>query len=59
METVKENVLRDLEYLCGGIDSLRALIENDDYRRLFSDWKEILVDVIDAIEGCEFNAENS
>lgn len=59
----KEAVLRDLEYVCGGLDALRVLIENNDdgrkYRQLFDDWKDILYNVVNLVEGCDINAENS
>jgi len=56
MAPVKEIIIRNLEYLCGGIDTLRTLGESGpgakSYNQLFNDWKTILCDTIEEVEEC-------
>lgn len=50
----KERVLRDIDYINGGITTLKTLCNNDEknaaYYKLFAEWQDILCSVIDRIE---------
>lgn len=56
MPATKEIIIRNLEYLCGGIDTLRTLGESGPgakaYNQLFNDWKTVLCDTIEEVEEC-------
>lgn len=59
----KERVLRDIEYVNGGITTLKTLCNNEEknaaYYALFNEWQDILCSIIDMIEeDCE-DAKNS
>ena len=53
MSTNKERILRDLEYLGGGIATLKAATNKEkqtQYYELLDDWLDTLYSVIDMIE---------
>lgn len=60
----KVKILRDLEYVSGGIVTLKALCNREDklqgkYYELFQDWNELLYNIIDQIAKENENAKNN
>lgn len=62
MRSNKERILRNLEYLEGGITALKTLCDaanssvGASYYDLFSDWQDILCETLDMIEEDNENA---
>ena len=62
MKSNKERILRNLEYLEGGITALKTLCNATNspvgasYYDLFSDWQDILCETVDMIEEDNENA---
>lgn len=49
----KERIMRDLEYVCGGIAAMSGICldeKSKHWKRLFDEWNENLCEVIDLIE---------
>ena len=49
----KEKILRDLEFIGGGIRALKAYTDRDKYPlpyQLYDEWNDIIYSVIDAVE---------
>lgn len=64
MKNNKERILRRLEYIEGGITTLKTLCNaanspvGESYYKLLSNWHGILCEIIDMIEEDNENAEN-
>lgn len=55
-------ILRDLEYLAGGLTTMRALYKDGNNTKLFDlmeDWNDILINVIDQIAKENEDAQNA
>ena len=54
-------ILRDLEYLSGGLTVIKSLCKDKDenFRQLVDDWEDIIYSVIDEIEEEYKNAKIS
>ena len=55
MTTNKERILRNIEYVSGGLTTFKALCKQggerfDPYHAVFDEWQDILCNVIDMIE---------
>lgn len=63
MNTNKERILRDLEYISGGISTLKTLSTNKKdcatTYNLFDEWQDIICSIIDMIEEDYDNASKS
>ena len=63
MSNNKERILRDLEYVSGGITTLRTLSANKKdcaaTYNLFEEWQDIICSIIDMIEEDYDNASKS
>lgn len=63
MSNHREAILRDLEYISGGITAVKTLCSNQEknsnYYQLFDEWQDILCSIIDMIEGDYKNAEDT
>lgn len=56
----KNDVLRDLEYLNGGIYALRIITKDEKYSAIFSEWQDIVINLIQVIsKGGYEDAENA
>ena len=58
----KERIMRDLEYISGGITAFKAICQKDKddrFFRLIDDWQDIIYHIIDMIEEDYGNAKNS
>lgn len=55
----KVRILRELEYLSGGIDAIKTLSKNDEKYHMFDTWHNIIFNIIDMIEEDDENAEDS
>lgn len=60
----KERILRDIEYVNGGITAFRALFKQsgDKYTpsyKIFDEWQDILCSIIDMIEEDYKDAKNT
>ena len=62
----KQRILRDIEYINGGITTLKMLCKTDEksqvyaaYYQLFDEWQDILCSMIDDIEEDERCATNA
>ena len=56
----KEQILRNLEYVGGGLNTLKMLMDNgknENYIELFEEWYNLIFDTVDLIkedyEGCQ------
>ena len=54
-------ILRDLEYINGGITTLKSLCQEKDanFKQCIDEWQDIICGIIDMIEEDYKNAENS
>lgn len=57
----RERILRDLEYVCGGMTTLREMCDKENksqkrYYDLLDDWIDVLYNVIGAIGEDEYDA---
>lgn len=55
-------ILRDLEYLAGGLTTMRVLYKDGNNTKLFDlmeDWNDILINVIDQIAKENEDAQNA
>ena len=55
MKTNKEKILRDLEYINGGVTTLKTLSNTDSKSsaasyQLFDEWQDIICNIMDMIE---------
>ena len=55
MSTNKERILRDIEYISGGITTFKAMYKQagekfDPYYAVFDEWQDTLCSMIDMIE---------
>lgn len=60
----KERILRDIEYVNGGITAIKALFESNKERNapfymVFDEWQDILCSIIDMIEEDYEDAKNT
>ena len=59
----KERILRDIEYINGGITALKTLFNNEGkhapYYQLMDEWQDIICSVIDLIEEDYENAADA
>lgn len=59
----KARILRELEYLSGGINVVKTLFKNDEkqqkYYFMFDTWNDIIFNIIDMVEKDDENAENT
>lgn len=62
MSTNRERILRDIEYISGGITALKTLCNNEEKYasnyRLLDEWHDILYNIIDMIEEDYNDAKN-
>ena len=64
MSNNKERILRDIEYVNGGITAMKALFESNKERNapfytVFDEWQDIICSIIDMIEEDYDNASKS
>lgn len=59
----KTSILRDLEYLAGGLSVVKTLFKNDEkqtkYYSMFDTWQDIVYNLMDEVEEEDDNATNT
>ena len=59
----KERILRDIEYINGGMTAFKALCKQDGDKfspyKMFDEWQDILCSIIDMIEEDYNNAKDT
>lgn len=64
MKNNREKILRDLEYVSGGITTFKALCKQggekfDPYHAVFDEWQDTLCSIIDMVEEDYENAAHT
>ena len=62
MSDNKEKIMRDLEYISGGITAFKSICQtnrDDRFYRLIDEWQDTIYSIIDMVEEDYENAKNS
>ena len=64
MKNNREKILRDIEYINGGISAFKSMCDNDNkkherFYHTLDEWQDILWNIIDMIEEDDENAEDT
>lgn len=56
----RQNMIENLEYLCGGINAILTMTKKDtEWNKLLDDWATIVGSVVSALEDEERDAANT